>query len=133
MLVAAAAAAGPPPAGAGAAGGDSSSSGAGGQVLAVLSSEDRIDDGTPIKLTITIKRGGRRSSKTPVPLSDAADAGANGGAPGGAPGALASGGADADVWARFDWTGTGPQIYGNLNAPPAVTPPPPPPRHLAAL
>lgn len=45
--------------------------------------EDYLDDGTLIKLTITINRG--------------------------------------DGSAVFDFTGTGAEMYGNLNAPPAVT------------
>jgi N-methylhydantoinase B/oxoprolinase/acetone carboxylase alpha subunit len=45
--------------------------------------EDRMDDGTPIRLAITIDR--------------------------------------RDGSAHFDFSGTGPQVFGNTNAPPAVT------------
>lgn len=48
-----------------------------------VSAEDFLDDGTPIRLAVTIDR--KHGS------------------------------------AVFDFEGTGPQIYGNLNAPPAVT------------
>lgn len=49
----------------------------------MASAEDFLDDGTPIRLAVTIDR--RTGS------------------------------------AVFDFAGTGPEIYGNLNAPPAVT------------
>lgn len=51
--------------------------------VGVASAEDFLDDGTPIRLAVTIDR------------------------------AIGS--------AVFDFAGTGPEIYGNLNAPPAVT------------
>lgn len=53
------------------------------QEVDVASAEDFLDDGTPIRLAVTIDR--RTGS------------------------------------AVFDFAGTGPEIYGNLNAPPAVT------------
>ena len=53
------------------------------QEVDVASAEDFLDDGTPIRLAVTIDR--RTGS------------------------------------AIFDFAGTGPEIYGNLNAPPAVT------------
>jgi len=52
-----------------------------------VSAQDWLDDGTPIRLRVSIDR-------------EAGDGGAR---------------------ARFDFTGTGPQVVGNLNAPPAVT------------
>jgi len=55
-----------------------------------VTAEDFLDDGTPIRLKITIDRSG-------------ADGPTN------------------TTSATFDFTGTGPEIYGNLNAPPAVT------------
>jgi len=48
-----------------------------------VEAEDFMDDGTPIRLSVTIDR--------------------------------------RDGSAIFDFTGTGPELYGNLNAPPAVT------------
>jgi len=53
------------------------------QEVDTVSAEDFLDDGTPIRLAVTIDR--KHGS------------------------------------AVFDFEGTGPQIYGNLNAPPAVT------------
>lgn len=53
------------------------------QEVDTVSAEDFLDDGTPIRLAITIDR--KHGS------------------------------------AVFDFAGTGPEIYGNLNAPPAVT------------
>lgn len=55
-----------------------------------VSAEDFLDDGTPIRLKVTIDRSG-------------ADGPTN------------------TTSATFDFTGTGPEMYGNLNAPPAVT------------
>jgi 5-oxoprolinase (ATP-hydrolysing) len=51
--------------------------------VGVASAEDFLDDGTPIRLAVTIDR--------------------------------------TTGSAVFDFAGTGPEIYGNLNAPPAVT------------
>lgn len=51
--------------------------------VGVATAEDFLDDGTPIRLAVTVDR--RTGS------------------------------------AVFDFEGTGPEIYGNLNAPPAVT------------
>jgi 5-oxoprolinase (ATP-hydrolysing) len=51
--------------------------------VGTVTSEDQMDDGTPIKLAVTIDRG--------------------------------------DGSAIFDFGGTGPQVLGNTNAPPAVT------------
>lgn len=51
--------------------------------VGIATAEDFLDDGTPIRLAVTVDR----------------TAGS----------------------AVFDFTGTGPEIYGNLNAPPAVT------------
>ncbi|CAM9925903.1 unnamed protein product, partial [Heterosigma akashiwo] len=51
--------------------------------VGTVSAEDFLDDGTPIRLAITIDR--------------------------------------RDGSAKFDFEGTGPEVYGNLNAPPSVT------------
>jgi 5-oxoprolinase (ATP-hydrolysing) len=53
------------------------------QEVDTVRSEDRMDDGTPIRLAVTIDRRNRS--------------------------------------ATFDFEGTGPQVFGNTNAPPAVT------------
>eukprot|EP00775_Hariotina_reticulata_P006718 gene6718-6939_t len=50
--------------------------------VGTVTAEDQLDDGSPIRLAITINRG--------------------------------------DGSATFDFSGTGPEVYGNLNAPPAV-------------
>eukprot|EP00878_Enallax_costatus_P007255 GHUV01007601.1.p1 GENE.GHUV01007601.1~~GHUV01007601.1.p1 ORF type:complete len:447 (+),score=116.96 GHUV01007601.1:60-1343(+) len=50
--------------------------------VGTVTAEDQLDDGSPIRLTITIDR--------------------------------------SEGSATFDFTGTGPEVYGNLNAPPAV-------------